>query len=367
MVLLSTQVAKAEPDRTRVTCGITSVTDLELTADAATRLAGMRALVVTNLYPSETKPRLGRFVQDQVEELRGLGVEVDVFTFPLGARSYLQASRDLRKELHSASYDVIHAHYGLCGWVAERAGANPLAVTFHGTDIRHPAVGPISRRVARRAEVAAGASESCFHREGGKRGLPLRANSVVLPCGVDTGRFRPGSRSEAREALGLDPDGRFLLFPADPERSVKRVDRAREVAEAAGAELLTAGEVDPERMPDLINASSAVLITSESEGFGLAALESLACGVPVLSTPVGAAPFAVSGVEGCLVAEFDLSRWTSAARGALDRPPGPIDAADRVKPFSARHMAERVLAAWEGMIGADPEAADSGMLRKVSE
>jgi hypothetical protein len=67
------------------------------------------------------------------------------------------------------------------------------------------------------------------------------------------------------------------------------------------------------------------------------------------------------------VAEFDLSRWAAAARGALDRPPGPIDAADRVEPFSARHMAERVFAAWEGMVGANPEEADSGMLRKVSE
>lgn len=353
-MLLSNQIAKEQPDHNRLTGGLPSVTDLQLTAGAAIRLAGMRALVVTNLYPSETKPRLGRFVRDQVEELRDLGVEVDVFTFPLGARAYLKASRDLRKKLKTTSYDVIHAHYGLCGWVAERAGARPLVVTFHGTDIRHPAVGSISRRVARRAEIAAGASGACFHDEGGKRGLPLRANSAVLPCGVDTERFSPGSMSESRVSLGLDSTGRYLLFPADPDRAVKRVDRARRVAESVDAELLTAGEVDPEQMPDLINASSAVLITSESEGFGLAALESLACGVPVLSTPVGVAPFAISGVEDCLVAEFDLPEWSSAARRALDRPSRPIDASDRVEPFSARHMAERVLAAWEGMVEQDP-------------
>ena len=309
----------------------------------------MRALVVTNLYPSEENPRLGRFVHDQVEELRGLGVSIDVFTFPLGSRSYLQASRDLRRKLASERYDVIHAHYGLCGWVAERAGARPLAVTFHGTDIRHRTVGAISRRVARRAEVVAGASSSCFGREGGRRGLPLRENSVVLPCGIDTSRFMARPREEARMSLGLDPKGRYLLFPADPARKVKRVDRAREVAAAADAQLLTAGDVDPDRMPDLVNASSAVLVTSESEGFGMAALESLACGVPVLSTPVGVAPFAVSGLEHCLVAEFEPGLWTDAARNALDLPSCSLDASDRIRPFTARRMAERVLAAWQEM------------------
>ena len=310
----------------------------------------MRALVVTNLYPSEANPRLGRFVRDQVEELRGLGAEVDVFTFPLGASAYLKAPRELRRKLAMGDYDVVHAHYGLCGWVAERAGANPLVVTFHGTDVRHHTVGRTSRRVARRAEVAAGASHSCFRREGGRRGIPLGSNSVVLPCGVDTERFRPASRGEARDTLGLEREGRYLLFPADPKRAVKRVDRAREVADSVQAELLTAGEVDPDRMPELINASAAVLITSESEGFGLAALESLACGVPVLTTPVGVAPFAVAGVEGCLVAEFDPGQWSRTAMAALERPAEPIEADDRVGPFGARRMAERVLATWQGMV-----------------
>ena len=43
-------------------------------------------------------------------------------------------------------------------------------------------------------------------------------------------------------------------------------------------------------MPDWINAANAVLVTSENEGFGLVAVEALACDVAVLSTPVGVAP-----------------------------------------------------------------------------
>jgi hypothetical protein len=59
----------------------------------------MRALVVTNMYPSAGRPALGSFVRDQVWALRridGLDVQVHAFS-PVGARSYLRACRDLRR------------------------------------------------------------------------------------------------------------------------------------------------------------------------------------------------------------------------------------------------------------------------------
>ena len=149
--------------------------------------------------------------------------------------------------------------------------------------------------------------------------------SAVLPCGPDLGRFRPLPRAEARRQLGLDPDGRYLLFPANPERAEKRADRAAEVAAASGAELLTGGAIDPERMPLWVNAANAVLVTSDYEGFGLACVEALACDVPVLSTPVGIAPFALAGIAGTLCAPFDAARlerrrcaptWPRRTRGS---------------------------------------------------
>jgi glycosyltransferase involved in cell wall biosynthesis len=276
---------------------------------------------------------------------------VELFTFPLGARAYLPAARRLRRRLKHESFDVIHAHYGLCGWVARLAGARPLVVTFHGTDIRHRLVGPSSRLLSRRLDLVAGASRSAFEREGDRRGLPARSPSAVLPCGVDSARFRPIPRREARRRLGLDPEGRYLLFPADPTRPVKRHDLALEVARLARAELLTTSEVDPERMPDHINAAAAVLVTSDSEGFGLAVLEALACRVPVLSTPVGIAPFALSGVEGCLVSPFDAAAWAGAASAHLEREDPRVDAGTAPETFSAKRMADRVLAAYRGLAG----------------
>ena len=81
---------------------------------------------------------------------------------------------------------------------------------------------------------------------------------------------RTTTLGEARKALGLDPGGRFLLFPADPDRPEKRYDRA--LAVAGDVPLLTLGAVEPERVPLWVNAANAVLVPSERESFGLAVL-----------------------------------------------------------------------------------------------
>lgn len=311
----------------------------------------VRALVVTNLYPSPERPRLGRFVRDQVEALGDLGIEVSIFTFPLGARAYVGATRRLRRLLRGERFDIVHAHYGLCGWCARLAGADPLVVTFHGTDVRHRVVGPMSRLLAGRIQLAAGASSSLFFEEDGRRGLPRRAGATAaLPCGADLARFAPAPRSEARRRLGLDRVGRYLLFPADPARAVKRHDRAAEVARRCGAELLTAGEIDPERMPDWINAAAAVLIPSDREGFGLVAVEALACRVPVLATPVGAARAVIEGVQGCLVEPFDAERWAEVAGGHVDDPDPRTPGSGGAAAFGAEAMAQRVVIAYREVL-----------------
>ncbi len=116
-----------------------------------------------------------------------------------------------------------------------------------------------------------------------------RRRPAILPCGVDLERFAPDRpRPRPGAALGLGPDEPYLLFAADPARPEKRYDRA--LAVAGEVPLLALGNVAPEQVPLWINAANAVLVPSEREGFGLAALEALACDVPVLATPVGVAP-----------------------------------------------------------------------------
>ncbi len=312
----------------------------------------MRVLVVTNITPDAASPSRGVFVRDQVAALRRAGLEVELCSFPQGRWNYPRAVPRIRRLLRRGRFDLVHAHFGLAGWCALLAGARPLIVTFHGTDVRHPTTGLLSRRLARRLDLVAGASRALFAPEAERPGLPKRPGaSAVLPCGADLERFRPSPRAEARQRLGLDPEGRYLLFPAATFRPEKRHDRALEVARLAGAELLTGGAIEAERMPDWVNAANAVLVTSQNEGFGLVAVEALACDVPVLSTPVGVAPALLRGVEGCLAERFDPHRWAELARAHLEAPDPRIAGRRRARWFSAELMAERALVAYREVLG----------------
>jgi teichuronic acid biosynthesis glycosyltransferase TuaC len=310
----------------------------------------VRVLVVTNFMPDAAAPQRGRWVRDQVDEVRRRGVEVDLFAFPPGRGEYLPATRRLRSLLRRERFDLVHAHYGLAGWVARLAGARPLIVTFHGTDVRHHLVGHLSRRLAWRADLIAGVSRALFEPEDGRPGLPPVPGSAVLPCGPALRRFGPWPRGEARRALGLDPEESFLFFPANPARPEKRHDRAAQLAAACGAKLITGGSIDPEQMPLWMNAANAVLVPSDYEGFGMAAIEALACEVPVLSTPVGIAPYALRGIEGCLCAEFDVATWKEVARRHLEAPDPRVRGAARAATLSAGAMAERVIEAYRAVV-----------------
>jgi teichuronic acid biosynthesis glycosyltransferase TuaC len=310
----------------------------------------VRVLVVHNFMPDAAAPQRGRWVRDQVDEVRQRGVDIDLFVFPRGRNEYLPATRRLRALLRRERYDLVHAHYGLAGWVARLAGARPLIVTFHGTDVRHHLVGHLSRRLAWRVDLVAGVSRVLFEDEDGRPGLPPVPGSAVLPCGPDLQRFGPQPRAEARRALGLDPDGKFLFFPANPLRPEKRHDRAAELAAACEADLLTGGSIDPEQMPLWVNAANAVLVTSDYEGFGMAAIEALACEVPVLSTPVGIAPYALGGIDGCLSADFSVAAWEVVARRHLEASDPRVAGSARAATLSAAAMAKRVIETYRAVL-----------------
>jgi glycosyltransferase involved in cell wall biosynthesis len=99
-----------------------------------------------------------------------------------------------------------------------------------------------------------------------------------------------------------------------------------------------------------MNAANAVLVTSDYEGFGMTCVEALACRVPVLSTPVGIAPFALRGVAGTLCEPFDLLSWGAAAAAHLEQPDPRVEAGGRAASLSAARMAERTIAAYRGVI-----------------
>ena len=289
-------------------------------------------------------------MRDQIDEVRRRGIEVDVFSFPPGRNEYIPATRRLRALLRRERFDLVHAHYGLPGWCARLAGARPLIVTFHGTDVRHGVVGPLSRRLAWRVDLVAAVSRALFAAEDGRPGPAAgpRLGGPALRPRPRAASARSRAPRRAR-ALGLDPDGRYLFFPANPARPEKRHDRAAELAAACGAELLTGGSIEPERMPLWLNAANAVLVTSDYEGFGMAAVEALACEVPVLSTPVGIAPYALAGDRRLPLRPLRRRR--------LERRRAP--APGRRRPARRRRRAGRL-----ALGGADGRARDRGLPRR---
>lgn len=308
----------------------------------------MRALIVSNMLPDEAHPERGRFVRDQVSALRLLAdVSVELYELPPGPRALVSAAVDLRRRFSHERFDVVHAHFGLSAWPALAVKARGRALTLHGTDVTHPRTRLATRAVLPAIGLLGAASESLIAQIPGRR---ARERAKVLPCGVDTARFHPIPRAHARAQLGLDPSRPYLLFPADPSRPEKRYDRARLLADRLGVELLALGGVSPERVALYANACNAVLVPSDREGFGLAALEALACDVPVLATPVGAHPQALEGIEGCLCAPFEPERWLAAAQTAVARSDPRVEGRARAEGFSTDHMAQRVLSAWVSLL-----------------
>ena len=303
----------------------------------------MRALIVTNMYPTAARPALGSFVRDQVDALRRIeGVDVELFSFdPGGAGAYARAASDLYRRHRHVRYDVVHAHYGLTAWPAFAASGKVRAVTLHGTDLVHPRARPVTLAALPFLDLVATVSEPLATE------IPrwaARGRRAVLPAGVDLGRFRPIPRADARTALGLAPEGPYLLFAADRNRPEKRYDRARAVA--GEVPLLALGQVDPAQVPLYVNAANAVLVPSEREGFGLAVLEALACDVPVLATPVGIHPNALAGIEGTYCAPFDEAAWRTALAPHLTTADPRIDGRARAGEFSTDRMAPQVVTAW---------------------
>lgn len=314
----------------------------------------MRALVVTNMYPSAARPALGSFVRDQVRALQridGLDVQLHAFS-PGGPRSYARAARGLRRRYAKAEpFDVVHAHFGLTAWPSLAVPARHRVVTLHGNDVYHPRSRPFTRAVLGRMDLVATPTTG-FAAD--VPGAGTRHTVAILPCGIDVERFRPLDRADARSRLGLDPAGRYLLFPYDPARPVKRADRARELAHSSGAQLLTLGSVEPEQVPYWVNASNAVVCPAEWETFGLACFESLACDVPVLARPTGAHEEALRGIAGTHCGEWDLAAWRAALEPHLAATDPRVEGRARALAYSADALAERVAVAWRWLASEGP-------------
>jgi N-acetyl-alpha-D-glucosaminyl L-malate synthase BshA len=255
--------------------------------------------------------------------------------------------------------DVLHAHYAVphatSALLARQvlgAAAPRLVVTLHGTDVTRTET-PGARALTRFAVAAADhvTVPSVYLRSAAQRtlGLDDALAIEVIPNFVDTERFAPPPRRErARLAALFDagPDGP-ILFHVSNFRPIKRtvdlIDVLAEVRRHLPARLVVVGD-GPERgataaharacgltdsvrflgqrhdFAEDLGCADAFILPSESESFGVAALEALSAGVPVFGYRVGGLPEVVVDGTGVLVAPFDTAALARAVLDAVTDP-----------------------------------------------
>lgn len=259
----------------------------------------------------------------------------------------------LRAVLAAGRFDVLHTHLfhaNLLGRLAARRGAVRALVSHaHVVERRlRPWRRWLDRWTARRTDCQVCVSEAVRrHLEHG--GFPAE-KLVVIRNGIDLAPFaRPPSEEEARRLraeLGLAPEDRALLFAGRLNRQKDPLTLLAAMpailARAPAAALLVAGDgplrARAERLaarlglgararflgwrpdvPALLAISELLVMPSAWEGFGLAAAEALAAGVPVVAGDVDSLPEVVGGC-GALVPPGDAAALALAVAGLLAAP-----------------------------------------------
>jgi D-inositol-3-phosphate glycosyltransferase len=272
-------------------------------------------------------------------------------------------------------FDLVHSHYwlsGQVGWLAKERWGVPLVHTMHTmARVKNAALAvgdspePQLRAIGEAQVVEAADRLVASTAEEAGQLVDLYdadpARVATIAPGVDLDVFAPGSRAQARQRIGVAADAVMLLF-------VGRIQalKAPDVVLAAAAELLAAdpsirdrlvvavvggpsgsGLAQPEHLhklagslgvadvmrferpvpqpelADFYRAADLTLIPSYTESFGLVAVESQACGTPVVAAGVGGLRIAVrDGVSGVLVDGHEPSTWAAVVARLLADPGG---------------------------------------------
>ncbi len=320
-------------------------------ANAPARRRPTRLLLVTNTYPTPDRPQTGPFVARRVASLRDRGVEVVV----AGPSSYRRGAvvRHLgiawRALTIRGRFDGVEAHpayaAGVIGLAAARLRGVPLLAYAHGADVSDYATRSRIHRalaglVVRHAgAIVANSSFTAGYVE------QLGATARVVSPGVDMTAFRPGADGpdegrSLRERLGL-PQGLLALYVGtlSERKGADVFASAIELTSASSAtpgwagvtlgdgplaESLTRSHPSIMQCPPVpadevaawIQAADVVVVPSRREPLGLAAVEALACGKPVVASSVGGLREIVfEGSNGLLVPPAD----PPALAAALDR------------------------------------------------
>jgi teichuronic acid biosynthesis glycosyltransferase TuaC len=292
----------------------------------------MKVLVMTSIYPTPADPALGSFVRTQVEALKQAGVEIELLVLSGRFRklNYPMAVFQLRRRLAEGSIDLVHAHYGYVGMVARTQWKVPVVVTYHGGDLMGlivndrgdkarsgPLIAAAGRMLARHVDAAIVQSAEMAR-------LLDSSNVFIIPHEIDFEVFRLADRGEARAALGLEADKKYVLFAANPQNGVKRFPLAKAatgelIRQDPSIELVVAYKETQDRLALYMNACDALVFTSFMEGSPNIVKQAMACNLPIVSTDVGDVREIIGSTEGCYVCKPDVGEFAARLADILRR------------------------------------------------
>ena len=248
---------------------------------------------------SKNSGRIAPFITDQVEALQKAGVVCEYFTVEgKGVKGYLRNFIPMMRKIREFQPDIIHAHYGLSGLLANLQRKVPVVTTYHGSDINNPKV----LRYSKVSIILSAWNIFVSHRNIQLAGVKRKFS--LIPCGVDTDIFRPIERKPVREKLDLRESDRIVLFAGAFDNPVKNPELAKEaVAKVPDARLMEMKGYSRVQVAELMNAADVCLMTSHSEGSPQFIKEAMACGCPIVSVDVGDVAEILEGVEGCRIAD----------------------------------------------------------------
>ena len=274
------------------------------------------------------------FIEEQIAALEACGVQIIRYGVTgKGITGYLRELPALRRLIRAERPDIIHAHYGLCGLLANLQRMAPVVTTYHGSDINVPSILRISKIAMRLSAhnifVSARSMAIAFHLS--PFAFRLKKRSTLLPCGVNLPKPWSELQTQWVDQLTLNQwaleklqaDARNVLFAGAFDNAVKDPELAFATIQASNTaigngqwamesnnqspisnspiKLIELKGYNRNQVNALMYNCEALLMTSKSEGSPQVIKEAMACGCPIVSVDVGDVAERVSGVEGCYV------------------------------------------------------------------
>lgn len=260
----------------------------------------MKVLIVCS-YKESLPHNMAPFIWEQAEALSKLGVEIQYYLVKgRGAKGYLKEVSGLKKAIKDYQPNIVHAHFGLCGLLANLQRRVPVITTYHGCDIQALGANLFMSKISMLLS-----KYNIFVSEKMKDISKYRkSNCKVIPCGIILEDFSFFEKGEAIDKLKWNKSIVNIQFAGAFNSSVKNYSLAKEaLSHINNYEVKELSGLTREEVNLALCAADCLLLTSIREGSPMIIKEAMACGCPIVSTDVGDVKKTVKGVSASYVVD----------------------------------------------------------------